>query len=130
MAQGIRFDAGAMPRKFAGVAIIAAVICLAWSRPLLAGPSPEQRGEFVPPGTVAASVVTLCGLAVMLVVQPRDGKATLYAGEAMKTKLSELGIEDETSGAYELADLYDPIGPACQRIRAEHERLLRTQLKD
>ena len=114
-------------RKVAGSAIIAAVVCLAWARPLHAATAPLQRGEPVASGTVAASVVTLCGLAVMLVVQPHNAKATLYAGEAMNTKLAELGLDGDSASSYELADLYDPVSASCEGIRSEHERLIRTQ---
>lgn len=117
-------------KKIAAVAMFAGSIGLLCARPLCAGSAPTQRGEFVPPGAIAASIVKLCGLAVMLIVQPHDGKATLYAGEAMRSKLKALRIGREAASSYELADFYNPIDASCRQIRADHERLLGTQLKD
>ena len=113
-----------------GFGAIVAMLATVLSPPLPAAPRAFQRGEVVPPGVVAASVVTLCGLAVMVVVQPHGAKATIYAGEAMESKLRDLGLDIEGGPSFDLADVYEPIAPACERIVDEHERALRTQLRD
>tara|TARA_A100001037_G_scaffold180647_1_gene161958 strand:+ start:165 stop:560 length:396 start_codon:yes stop_codon:yes gene_type:complete len=117
-------------RRIIAVAFLGAAVILAWGRPLHAGALTHQRGEFIPPGSVAASIVKLCGLAVVLVVQPHEGKATLYAGDAMRDKMKELALVDDSAPAYELAELYEPIESSCRQIHANHEQLKRTQVKD
>jgi len=88
----------------------------------LDGPLPPRAAPVATSKAPGASVVTLCGLAVVLVVQPVGGQAMLYAGRAMESKLAELGLAHIEPPAHELADFYDPISDSCTRIRREHFR--------
>jgi hypothetical protein len=111
------------------LAMSTAIAC-SWPVSSTAAPAPGQRGQASEPGTIATSLVTLCGLAVMLVVGPCGERASLYAGEAMSKKLDELGFRQGTGPVYEWADLNDPIDQSCKGIGHEHDRVLRTQAKD
>ena len=85
--------------------------------------SPHQRGAVIgPPPQNARAVVTLCGLAVLMVEDLAGQSASLYAGAAIDERLAVDAIEFEE---YELAEMYTPVAAACESIRAEHERLLK-----
>lgn len=72
---------------------------------------------------VSTSIITLCGLAVVLVVQPQGGDASLFAGSAMQSRLLDLGITVGSPGQYELTDIYLPLADSCAKIRNEHDRV-------
>ena len=98
-----------------------------------AAPAPQQRGEVEPPtrgapavtaASPARALVTLCGLAVVLVEDSADSTATLYAGPTIDQRLS---ADPGTHEEFELAEVYTPIAEVCEVIRAEHERILRSR---
>ena len=87
-----------------------------------AGAAPEPR---VPePVNEYRMVVTLCGYAVQLAVQPENGVVTHYVGDLLPTKLEELGITRENTPHYDLAEIYEALGAACGVIDAEQARIL------
>ena len=80
----------------------------------------ETSGD--PSSARAASVITLCGLAVMVVVEKRAGTTSLLAGEAMQHTLTDLGINSASPGVYELTDIYAPLAESCAKILTEHDK--------
>ncbi len=73
----------------------------------------------------APIVVTVCGLAVMIVSESDD--APIMVGASMATHLSQLGADDGPGAAVqveavELADHYHSIRENCKAVRKTNER--------
>ena len=100
-----------------------AMVAVSSAAGVQAAVSPQQRGAVIgPPAQNARAVLTLCGLAVLMVEDLVGQSASLYAGDAIDERLAADAISFEE---YELAEMYTPVAVAWESIRAEHERLLK-----
>ena len=82
------------------------------AQPVLAASAPDSRGR----AQVAAAMVTVCGLAAVLIVEPAGAAAEIYYGRAMEDRLLTLNEYGTVITQVELSEVYVPVEASCDKV--------------
>ena len=87
----------------------------------LGAAAPDSRGS-VP---VSVAMVTVCGLAAVLIVEAEGASAEIYYGSLMEEKLSYFHQQQRPISHVELAEIYLPVEASCDNVLRSQSDLTR-----